>query len=163
MPERDDAVEKVPNEIIVLRDTIATVEAARPGHVWERHRVSYEEIKRLKDRCEEKGHPLVIALAGKPGTMRRLMRNGRDERRTCVMCGTEEVGRAANGFLGLFLLGRGRWQFEKLNGRITRRFTNPEWYFETMSIMRQYSLPSDIVLYHAFPPRVPSSILAREN
>jgi|HubBroStandDraft_4_1064222.scaffolds.fasta_scaffold474912_2 hypothetical protein len=32
------AVEQVPDEIIILRDTIATVEAGRPGHIWERHR-----------------------------------------------------------------------------------------------------------------------------
>lgn len=166
MPDRDVvslAVEHVPDEIITLRDTIAAAEAGRPGHVWERHRDVYDDIKKLKDRCEENGHPLVIALTGKPGTRRRLMRNGRDARRTCVMCGTEEVGRPANGFLYRFLFGRTRWTFEKLNGHITRAFRDPEWYFETMSIVRQYSLPTDIVLYRAFPPRLPSSILANER
>jgi hypothetical protein len=155
-------MEHLPDEIRTLRDTLAKAEAERPGQVWERHRDVYDHIKKLKDRCEETGHSLVISLTGKPGTRRRWMRNGRDERRACIMCGTEEIGKMATGFIYRFLFRKAAWRFEKLNGHITRTFTDPEWYLETVSIFRQFSFPTDVVLYHAFPPRIPPSVLANE-
>ncbi len=164
MLDRDDVtvlIEHVPGELIALRDSIANAETEPASHVWEHQRKLSEQIKALKDKCgAEAGHSLIIALAGKPGTRRRLMRNGRDERRTCIMCGTEEVGTLATGFLSRFLLRRAKWKFESFNGHITRIFADPAWYFETVSIIRQFSFPTAVVLHHAFPPRLPSSLLA---
>ena len=119
--------------------------------MWERNRKLFEHIKELKDRCGEAGHPLIIVLAGRAGTRRWLMRNGRDERRTCIMCGTEEVGALATGFVSRFLLRRAKWKFERLNGHITRTFRDPEWYFETASIIKHFSFSTHVVLHHAFP------------
>src|SRR5690348_12791894 len=113
--------EQLPNDIRALRDTIAEAEARRPGHVWERHRDVFDDIQDLKRQCGESGHSLLIALSGKPGNSLILNRYGRDERRTCVMCGTEEVGKLATGFLRRFFTGRTKWHFETLTGHITRR------------------------------------------
>lgn len=150
---------QLPGEIVFLRDSIAEAEARHPGHVWERRRDVYEDVKRLKDRCEQSGHPVLIALAGSAAGWRRSARIGRAERRVCIMCGTEEIGQPASGFLRRVLLGRGRWNFEKLNGAVTRKFTNPEAYLQALSFIRQYSLPTEVVLHHALPPRIPPSLL----
>jgi hypothetical protein len=75
------------------------------------------------------------------------------------MCGTEEVGTLATGFLFRFLLRRAMWKFERLKGHITRTFSDREWYFETVSFIRDFSFSTDVVLHHAFPPRLPSSFL----
>ncbi len=149
------SLEHVPDEIRAFRDSIATAESEGEGPMWERRREASGHIKELKDRCGTAGHSLIITLAGKPGTRRQLMRNGRDERRACIMCGTEEVGNLATGFLPRFLLRRAGWKFEKLNGYITRTFKDPEWYFETLSVIREFSFSTDVVLHHAFPPRLP--------
>ena len=108
-------IEHVPDEIRTLRDRIADTEAQRIGPVLERYRELHEHIQELKDRCAQAGHSLTIVLAGKAGTRRRLMKNRRDERRACVMCGTEEIGTPATRFLSRFLLRRGKWKFETLN------------------------------------------------
>ena len=99
---------------------------------------------------------MTIVLAGNVGARRRLMRNGRNERRTCIICGTEEVGTLVTGFLHRFLFRRAVWKFEKLNRQAARTFTDPEWYLETGNIVRNFSFSTDVVLQHAFPPRVPS-------
>jgi hypothetical protein len=151
-------MEHVPEEIKALRDSIAALEAQGIGPTHERYRELYGHIKELKERCGESGHSLIIVLAGRSGTRRRLMRNRRDERRTCMMCGTEEVGTIATGFASRFLLRKATWQFERLNGQISRTFVDPEWYFETVSVIRNFSFPTDVVLYHAFPPRLPPSL-----
>jgi len=151
---------QVPEELVALRDNIARAEAERPGRMWERRRDVYDDVRRLKEQCETTGHPLLIALAGRSGTRRRWMRSGRAERRTCVMCGVEEIGEPANGLLSRLVLGRTSWKFEKLTGRITRTFNDPEAYLQTTSSIKQYSLPTDVVLHRAFPPRIPPSILA---
>jgi hypothetical protein len=149
-------MEYVPDdEVRTLRDSIAKAEAELAAPMWERHRELHGRIKELKDKCEEAGHALTIVLAGKVGTRRRLMRNGRNERRTCILCGTEEVGSLATGFLRRFLFRKALWEFEKLTRRATRTFTDPEWYFETCTIVRNFSFSTDVVLQHAFPPRVP--------
>ena len=153
-------LEKVPDEIRSLRDTIARAETDHTGNMWERHREFHSRITELKNRCEEAAHPMIIALEGKAGTRRRLMRNGLNERRTCIMCGAEEIGILATGFLSRFLFRRAKWTFERLNGYISRIFTDPEWYFETVFLIRHFSLPTDVVLQHAFPSRLTSSFLA---
>ena len=150
-------LEKVPDEIRDLRDSIATAERDEAGAVWERQRSLQGRVKELKDRCAENSHPLSIVLAGKVGTRRRLMRNRRDERRTCVMCGTEEVGTLATGAASRILFRKAEWKFEILNGYISRTFTDPQWYLETAYILRNFSFPTDVVLQHAFPiPASPS-------
>jgi hypothetical protein len=156
-------IENVPDEVRSLRDSIAGMEGERVGPMLERYRELHEHIKELKDKCAAAGHSLTMVLAGKAGTRRRLMRNRRDERRACVMCGSEEVGTLATGFLARFLLRRARWKFETLNGHISRTFTDPEWYFETLSIVRHFSFPTDVILHHAFPPRLPASFLTGQG
>jgi hypothetical protein len=85
------------------------------------------------------------------------MRNGRNERRTCILCGSEEVGILATGLLRRFLVRKAVWKFEKLKRDAARTFTDPEWYLETCSIVRNFSFSTDVVLQHAFPRRVPFS------
>jgi hypothetical protein len=138
-----------------LRDSIARAEADLDAPMWERHKELHGRIEELKDKCEEAAHSLTIVLAGKAGTRRHLMRNGRNERRTCILCGTEEVGTLETGFLRRFLFRNVEWKFEKLNRHTARTFTDPEWYFETCYIVRNFSFSTDVVLQHAFPPRVP--------
>ena len=87
------------DEIRSLRDSIAKAEAELTAPMWERHRELHGRIEELKDKCVEAAHSFTIVLAGNVGTRRRLLRNGRDERRTCIICGTEEVGTLATGFL----------------------------------------------------------------
>jgi hypothetical protein len=149
---------QIPSKIVFLRDKIAQVEAQHPGHLWERRRDVYDDVKRLKHACEESRHPLLIALAGQSSTWRISLRIGRSERRSCIMCGTEEIGKLGTGLIRRFGLGRSRWNFEKLNGRITRIFTDPEAYLHALSFIRQYSLPTEVVLQHALPPRLPPSL-----
>ncbi|HEV3114455.1 MAG TPA: hypothetical protein VGY99_28540 [Candidatus Binataceae bacterium] len=150
-------MEHVPDDgIRTLRDSIAKEEAALAAPMWERHRELHGRIEELKDKCEEAAHSLTIVLAGNAGTRRRLMRNGRNERRTCILCGTEEIGTLETGFLRRFLSRKAVWKFAKLNGHTARTFTDPEWYFETCYIVRNFSFSTDVVLQHAFPPRVPS-------
>jgi hypothetical protein len=105
-------------------------------------------------KCEEAAHSLTIVLAGNVGTRRRLMRNGRNERRTCIICGTEEVGTLVTGFLPRFLFRKAVWKFEILKRDAARTFSDPEWYLETCSIVRNFSFSTDVVLQHAFPHRV---------
>lgn len=150
-------IERVPDEIRVLRDNIAKAETDDGGPMWERHREVHAHITELKDKCGETGHPLIVALAGKSGTRRRLMKDGRNERRACIMCGTEDVGTLATGFLRRFLFRKAKWKFEKLNGHISRIFIDPEWYFETLSVIRNFSFPTNVLLHYAFPPRLPRS------
>jgi hypothetical protein len=120
-------IEHVPNdEIRCLRDSLAKTEEELDGPTWECHREQHRRIKELKDKCEQTGHSLVIALAGNVGTRRRLMRNGRNERRTWVLCGTEEVGTIETGFPARFLFRKAVWKFQKLNGYVARIFTDPE-------------------------------------
>src|SRR5262249_1187901 len=147
------------DDLRVLRDSIAKTQGELDSRDWERFREVSGHIKELKDRCAEAGHSLIISLAGKPGTRRRLMRNRRDEKRTCLMCGSEEIGKLANGLFSRLLFRRADWKFEKLNGHVTRFFDNAEWYFETVSVIRQFSFGTDVVLHHAFPPRLPESLL----
>jgi hypothetical protein len=156
-------MEQVPDEIEALRDSIAKAETDHIGPRWERHRELQGRIKELKDRCEKTAHSLIIVLAGNVGTRRRLMRNRRDERRTCIMCGTEEVGTLATGFLSRFLFRTAKWKFERLNGYISRTFTDPQWYLETLSVIRNFSFSTDVVLQHAFPPQLPSSLLVGQG
>ena len=161
MVSRDVAtlfMEHMPDDKIrSLRDSIAKAEAELTAPLWERHRDLHGRIEELKDKCEEAAHSLSIVLAGNVGTRRRLLRNGRDERRTCIICGTEEVGTLATGFLRRFLFRRAVWKFEKLNRHAARTFIDPEWYLETCGIVRNFSFSTDIVLQHAFPHRVPFS------
>ena len=151
-------LEQVPDEIRNLRDSIATAERDETGPMWERQRALQARVKELKDRCGQNSHPLSIVLAGKVGTRRRLMRNRRDERRTCVICGTEEVGTLATGAASRFLFRKAEWTFESLNGYISRTFTDPQWYLETVYIVRNFSFPTDVVLQHAFPIQAPPSL-----
>src|ERR1700730_19462029 len=102
------------DEIRSLRDSIAKAEAELTAHMWERHRERHGLIEELKRKCEEAAHSLTIVLAGNVGARRRLMRNGRNERRTCIICGTEEVGRLWPGFLPRFLFRKAVWKFEIL-------------------------------------------------
>jgi len=150
-------MEHVPDEIRTLRDSIATAETEYAGRYWENYREHSGRIKELKDRCEQAGHSLIIALEGKAGTRRRLFKNARHERRACIMCGTEEVGVVEAGLLSRFLLRRARWKFHRLNDHITRVFDNIDWYFETLSIIRHFSFSTEVVIHHAFPPQLPSS------
>jgi hypothetical protein len=145
------------DEIRGLRDSIAKAEAELTAPMWERHRELHGRIEELKDKCVEAAHSFTIVLAGNVGTRRRLLRNGRDERRTCIICGTEEAGTLATGFLRRFLFRRAVWKFEKLNRNAARTFIDPEWYLETCGIVRNFSFSTDIVLQHAFPHRVPFS------
>src|SRR5713226_4542078 len=151
MVSRDVAalfMEHMPDdEIRSLRDSIAKAEAELTAPMWERHR-------ELHGKCEEAAHFLTIVLAGKVGTRRRLMRNGRNERRTCLLCGSEEVGELATGLLRRFLVRKAVWKFEKLKRDAARTFSDPEWYLETCSIVRNFSFSTDVVLQHAFPHRV---------
>ena len=149
-------IEQMPDdEIRTLRDGIAKAEGDLAAPMWERHRELHGRIEELKDKCKEAAHSLTIVLAGDVGTRRRLMRNGRNERRTCILCGAEEVGTLETGFLRRFWLRKAVWKFEKLNRQTARTFTDPEWYFETCHIVRNFSFSTDVVLQHAFPPRVP--------
>jgi len=96
MVSRDVAalfMEHMPDdEIRSLRDSIAKAEAELSAPMWERHRELHGRIEELKDKCEAAAHSLTIVLAGNVGTRRRLLRNSINERRTCLICGTEEVG-----------------------------------------------------------------------
>jgi hypothetical protein len=150
-------MEQVPDEVRALRDSIAKAEADHTGLMWERHRELHGRIKELKDRCEQAGHSLVVVRAGEVGTRRKLLRNRRDERRTCIMCGTEEVGKVATGAFSRFLFRRAHWKFERMNGYISRTFTDHQWYLETLSLIRNFSFSTDVILQHAFPPQLPSS------
>jgi hypothetical protein len=142
-------------EIRSLRDSIAKAEAELGAPMWERHRELHGRIMELKDKCVQAGHALLaIVLAGNPGTRRRLMRNGRNERRTCIICGAEEGGKLTTGFLRRFLSRKAVWKFQKLNRQSARTFTDTEWYLETSSIVGNLSFSTDVVLQHAFPPRV---------
>ena len=158
MVSRDVAalfMEHMPDdEIRSLRDSIAKAEAELSAPMWERHRELHGRIEELKDKCEAAAHSLTIVLAGNVGTRQRLIRNGRNERRTCILCGSEEVGTLATGLLRRFLVRKAVWKFEKLNRDAARTFSDPEWYLETCSIIRNSSFSTDVVLQHAFPHRV---------
>ncbi|MGD0291863.1 MAG: hypothetical protein ABSC63_19800 [Candidatus Binataceae bacterium] len=158
MVSRDVAalfMEHMPDdEIRSLRDSISKAEAELNAPRWERHRELHRQIEELKDKCEAAAHSLTIVLAGKVGTRRHLLRNLRNERRTCIICGTEEVGTLTTGFLRRFLFRKAEWKFEKLIRDAARTFSDPEWYLETCSIVRNFSFPTDVVLQHAFPHRV---------
>jgi hypothetical protein len=158
MVSRDVAtlfMEHMPDdEIRSLRDSIAKAEAEITAPMWERHRDLHGRIGELKDKCAGAAHSLTLVLAGNAGTRRRLLRNGRNERKTCLICGTEEVGTLATGFLRRFLFRKAVWKFEKLNRQAARTFTDPEWYLETCNIVRNFSFSTDVVLQHAFPHRV---------
>jgi hypothetical protein len=144
------------DEIRSLRDSIAQAEAALTASMWERHRDLHGRIEELKNKCEEAAHSLTIVLKGKVGARRRLMRNGWNERRTCMICGTEEIGELVTGFLRRFLSRKATWKFEKLSGKAARSFIDPEWYLETCSIVKNFSFSTDVVLQHAFPRRIAS-------
>ncbi len=151
-------MEQMPDdEVRTLRDGIARAEAELAAPMWQRYRELHGRIEELKDKCEQAAHSLTIVLAGNVGTRRRLMRNGRNERRTCIICGTEEVGTLATGFLRRFLFRKAVWKFERLKRHTARTFTDPEWYLETCGIVRNFSFSTDVVLQHAFPHRVPFS------
>src|SRR5260370_38353217 len=91
MVSRDVAalfMEHMPDdEIRSLRDGVAKVEAELAAPVWERYRELHGRIEELKGKCEEAAHSLTIVLAGNVGPRRRLMRNGRSERRPCILSG----------------------------------------------------------------------------
>ena len=142
------------DEIRSLRDRIAKAEAELTHPLWEHRQARSKQIKELKEKCAQGSHALTIVLAGKVGTRRRLMRNGWNERRTCLMCGTEEEGTLATGFLARFLFRKGIWKFMKLNRDAARTFIDPEWYLETCSIVRNFSFSTEVVVQHAFPPRL---------
>jgi hypothetical protein len=142
------------DEIRSLRDRIAEAETGITGPMWEHRQKQSKLINQLKERCAQGSHALIIVLAGKLGTRRRLMRNGWNERRTCLMCGTEEEGTLATGFLARFLWRKAVWKFTKLNRYAARTFTDPEWYFETCGIVRNFSFSTEVVVQHAFPPRL---------
>jgi hypothetical protein len=142
------------DEIRSLRDSIAREEAEFAGPIWDHHREQRKHVKELVDRCGKASHVLTIVLAGNVGTRRRLMRNGWNERRICVMCGTEEEGSLVTGFLPRFLFRKAAWKFETLNGHSTRTFTDPQWYLETRGFIRNFSFSTDVVLQHASPPRL---------
>jgi hypothetical protein len=146
------------DEIGSMRDSIAKAEAELAAPMWERHRELHGRIEELKAKCEAAAHSLTIVLAGNVGTRRRLLRNGRNERRSCIICGTEEVGTLTTGFLRRFLFRTAVWKFEKLNRHAARTFTDPAWYFETCDILRNFSFSTHVVLQHAFPPRTPFSV-----
>jgi hypothetical protein len=146
------------DEIRSMRDSIAKAEADLDAPMWERHRELHGRIEELKAKCAAAAHSLTLVLAGNAGTRRRLLRNGRNERRTCILCGTEELGTRGTGFLRLFLFRKAVWKFEKLNRQTARTFTDPAWYFETCGILRNFSFSTDVVLQHAFPPRTPFSV-----
>ncbi len=145
----------LPDDMRQIRDSIAQADAEIAGAARAQYRELHGRIKELRNRCDEAGHSLIIVLAGTAGTRRRMMRNRRDERRTCLLCGTEEVGEVETGLIARLLLRKTKWKFVKLNGPISRIFTEPEWYFETLSVIRNFSFPTEVVLYHAFPPRLP--------
>ena len=154
MFNRDDVtvfIEHVPDEIRGLRDRIAREGAESTGAAWNRYRELHGRANELREKCEGAGHSLIISLAAQAGTRRRLMKNRKDERRTCIMCGTEEVGTVTTGFLVCFLFRKAEWKFEKLNGYISRTFTDPDWYLETVSVIRNFTFSTDVVLQHAFP------------
>src|SRR5580658_1733901 len=115
------------DELRSLRDSIAQAEAALTTSVWERHRDLHGRIEELKAKCEGAAHSLTIVLTGKVGSRWRFMRNGWNERRTCILCGTEEIGELATGFLRRFLVRKAVWKFEKLTRRAARSFNDPEW------------------------------------
>jgi hypothetical protein len=144
------------DEVRRLRDNIAKAEAELAAPMWERYRELHGQIEELKGKCEQAGHSLTIVLVGDVGTRRRLMRNGRDERRTCIICGTEEVGALVTSLLRRFLFRKAVWNFEVLKRDAARTFRDPEWYLETCSIVRNFSFSTDVVLQHAFPHRVHS-------
>jgi hypothetical protein len=151
-------IEHVENdEIRCLRDSLAKMEEELDGPGWEEHRQQHRRIRELRDKCEQAGHPLTIALAGDVGARRRLMRDGRNERRTCVLCGAEEAGTTATPFLVRLLSRRAVWRFEKLNGYVSRVFTDPEWYLETCSIIKNFSFTTRVLLEHVRPPRINSN------
>ena len=77
------------DEIRTLRDSIANAEAQFTGTIWDHRREQHERIKELQDKCGKASLALTIVLAGSVGTRRRMMRNGWNECRTCLMCGTE--------------------------------------------------------------------------
>src|ERR1700674_1504656 len=79
------------DEIRSLRDSIAKAEAELSAPRWERHRELHGRIEELKEKCEAAAHSLTIVLAGNVGTRRRLLINSRNERRTCIICGTEVI------------------------------------------------------------------------
>src|SRR5271155_5632579 len=83
------------DEMRSLRDSIAKAEAELGASMWERRRELHGRIEELKAKCEEAGHSLTIVLAGNAGTRRRLVSNGWNERSTCIICGTEEMGALA--------------------------------------------------------------------
>jgi hypothetical protein len=112
--------------------------------MWERHRDLHGRIEELKNKCEEAAHSLTIVLRGKVGVRRRFMRNGWNERRTCMICGSEEIGEPATGFLRRFLARNTMWKFEKLTRQAARSFTDPEWYLETCSIVKNFSFSTDV-------------------
>jgi hypothetical protein len=146
-------MEHLPDDgIKSLRDSIAKAEAEFTGPIWDHRREQHKRIKELMDKCGKASHALTIVLAGSVGTRRRLMRNGWNECRTCLMCGTEEEGTLATGFLPRFLFRKAVWKFEKLNCYAARTFTDPEWYLETRGIVRNFSFSTDVVLQHASPP-----------
>lgn len=159
----DFFMEVVPDEIRLLRDQTAKRETENSEPIWEHLRGAHEQIAGLKSKCQEKGHPLMIELRGKTGTRRRLLKNTRNERRACVMCGTEEVGTVTTGFLRRLLLRNTKWKFQDLNGRISRSFADPEWYFETLYVIRNFSFPTYVILQHAFPPQLPAYFLRIES
>ena len=140
------------DEIRSLRDSIAKAQTEFTGPIWDHRRGQHDRVKELMDKCGQASHALIIVLAGNVGTRRRLMRNGHNERRTCFMCGTEEEGTLATGFLSRFLFRKAVWKFEKLNGGVARTFIDPEWYLETRGIVRNFSFSTDVVLQHASPP-----------
>src|SRR5260370_38218304 len=57
------------------------------------------ESRSLKGKCEEAAHFLTIVPAGKVGRRRRLIRNGRNDRRTCFLCGGEAGGHPWTGLM----------------------------------------------------------------
>jgi hypothetical protein len=61
-------------------------EAELTASVWERHRELHGRIEELKGKCKEAAHSLTVVLAGSVGTRQRLMRNGRNQPRTCIIC-----------------------------------------------------------------------------
>jgi hypothetical protein len=144
------AIQMPDDEVRCLRDSIAKAEAELTTPMWERYRALHGRIEELKGKCEKAGHSLTIVLVGNVGTRRRLMRNNRNERRTCIICGTEEAGVLATGFLRRFLFRKAVWKFEILKRDAARTFRDPEWYLETCSIIRNFSFSTDVVFQHAF-------------
>lgn len=101
------------DEIRSLRDRIAKTEAEFTAQTWDDRQAQSKQIKELKEKCAQGSHALTIVLAGNLRTRRRLMRNGWNERRTCLMCGTEEEGTLTTGLFARFLLGKGVWKFAR--------------------------------------------------